>query len=353
MCRANAMLAGIRSVVLSTGLLVLACCPDVYYEAWEASPSVRLPRGEAPHCYGGEWWYYTGRLKTTGGRGYGIEAVIFHLPGPGTQADGGGWAAHFAVLDETTGEFTYDQIRKVCNCATTNPGAGGFHLDASLVRMNGANGHDELHAAMADGSYALDLVLDDERGPVLHGGDGYVPYGQKGMSFYYSRPQMAASGTLEVDGEPREVSGTLWFDRQWGASLVNPWEEWDWFSLRLDDGSKVMVFVFRDDVSPVRFGTYIPPEGEPVWLAAEDVVITETASWTSPHTDATYPVAWDMAIVPQGLALGVAAVADDQELRVRRSTFNVYWEGLCSVTGNRDGEALTGHAYVELTNYHR
>ena len=47
----------------------------------------------------------------------------------------------------------------------------------------------------------------------------------------------------------------------------------------------------------------------------------------------------------------VTAIADDQELDVRASTFNVYWEGLCDIDGTRAGQPIAGHAYIELTNY--
>ena len=42
---------------------------------------MRLDVDESPHDFGGgEWWYYTGRVTDEDGRGYGIEAVIFHVP---------------------------------------------------------------------------------------------------------------------------------------------------------------------------------------------------------------------------------------------------------------------------------
>ncbi len=54
------------------------CCPDALYELAAPAPHVRLPIDEAPHCFGGgEWWYYTGQLRTDDGRGVGVETVIF------------------------------------------------------------------------------------------------------------------------------------------------------------------------------------------------------------------------------------------------------------------------------------
>jgi predicted secreted hydrolase len=342
---------GRRSAVLvAPVLLALACCPAEIYELTTPDPTVHLPADEAPHCYGMEWWYYTGRLTTQDGRSYGAEAVIFRVPKLQYLFGSAGWFAHLALLDENSQAFTYDQGRWL------EPGAGasttdnGVQLDTPLIQMTLNDGHDHLQAAARDGHFSLNLDLLDERGPVLHNG-GYIVYGPSTRSFYYSRPRMLAQGTLTVDGQPQQVTGQLWFDRQWGRNVITPTTAWDWFSLRLDDGGSVMLFNFRDLPTPVALGTYVPPTGDPVTLAAGDFVITPTASWTSPHTGRTYPVAWEIQIPSQGIVATVTAVADDQEFDARSTTLNVYWEGLCDVTGTHDGQTLGGDAYVELVNY--
>jgi predicted secreted hydrolase len=328
-----------------------ACCPDSLYEIRSDHPTVRLPLDEAPHCYGAEWWYYTGHLVTDEGRGYGIEAVVFHLTRLPLTLQTDGWAAHFAVLDEATGSFLYDQVQQPEPATMGGPEPGGFDLQTSLVQMAGSEGQDRIQAAMTNGYYAVDLTLSDERGAVVYDDGGYVPFGRDGHSFYYSRPRMSASGTMHIGGQSHTVTGELWFDRQWGHSLKTALlRRWVWFSLRLDDGSDVMLYVFRGRGEP-RFGTYIPKTGEPVVLASEDFVITPKAFWKSPHTGATYPVQWDIRIIPQDFTLSVKAVANDQELDVRASTYNVYWEGQCTLTGTQAGQPVTGRAYVELTNY--
>ncbi len=334
-------------------LVLVGCCPDAFYEATVADPTVRLPLDEASHCYGAEWWYYTGRVTTEEAHGYGIEAVIFHVPRLPFLVLADGWAAHFAVLNEASGTFVYEQGRWLGPPIIDGPQADGFDLCTPLVQMTGSAGQDHLRAAMLDGPYAVDLILNDERGAVRHGVGGYVPYGPDASSFYYSRPRMQAVGTLQIDGQPFRVSGYLWFDRQWGRALGSPWLRWDWFSLRLDDGTDVMLFVFRDEAAPVSFGTYIPGAGEAVGLGGDEFIVAPTAWWTSPHTGITYPVAWDIYVVPQELALTVRAVVNDQELDVRASTWNVYWEGLCTVAGTHGGLPVAGEAYVELTNYPR
>lgn len=328
------------------------CCPSVLYEIATPEPTVRLPHDEAPHgCGGVEWWYYTGRVVADDGRGYGIEAVIFHVPRWPLSPPAEIWVAHYAVLDEARECFVYDQVNLPRLAPGDRPPPGGFDLQTALVQMTGVAGRDHLRAGMSDGRYALDLTLNDERGAVLHGDGGYVAYGSHGSSFYYSRPRMRAVGTLRIDGRPQRVSGHLWFDRQWGRSLRNPWLSWEWFSLRLDDGTDVMLFVFRDQTPSATVGTYIRADGESFPLTRDEFVVTPTAWWTSPHTEITYPVGWNIHIIPAELDLSVTAVADDQELDVRATTFNVYWEGLSTIAGTHAGQPVGGHAYVELANY--
>ena len=330
------------------------CCPSVVYEATATEPTVRLPLDEAPHeCGGFEWWYYTGRVASDDGLGYGVEAVIFRVPRIPLGILGEVWIAHYAVLDESTGDFTYDQVRFLGPSLLARVTHAGFDLRTPLVQITGSQGQDHLRAAMSDGSYALDLMLGDERGAVVHGSGGYVLYGTAGPAFYYSRPRMQATGTIQIAGRPQSVSGYVWFDRQWGRNLTNPWLNWDWFSLRLEDGPDVMLFVLHEEDGPTLGGTYIPSDGESYPLAADDFSVTPTSWWTSPHTGIRYPAAWRIQVIPQELKLTVVAVAEDQELDARPTTLNVYWEGLCSVTGTHGDQSVDGHAYVELANYPR
>jgi predicted secreted hydrolase len=282
-----------------------------------------------------------------------MHAVVFHDAHLPILVITEAWAAHFAVLDETNGLFVYDQVRILEPVWPTDVSSPGFDLSTPIVQTTGHSGRDLLRASFADGSYAVDLLLEDERGPVVHGRDGYVTFGEAGDSFYYSRPRMRATGTLAVAGQARPVDGSLWFDRQWGRDVSNPWLRWDWFSLRLDDGTDVTLYVFRDVDPPIAWGTYIPSEGEPHLLDAGDFVITPMSSWSSPHTGAIYLVSWGIEIATYGLYAAVTAVADDQEVDARASTLNVYWEGLCTVEGTKDGQPLRGSAYVEMTNYVR
>lgn len=326
-------------------------CPDPFYEALSPSPEVRLPLDESPHCFGGvEWWYYTGRLTADTGREFGVEAVIFHLPQFPTVVATEVWVAHYSVIDVQAGQFRYDQAASLGPQWCAGTAGMGFDLDVQLVNMRGGKGEDAIRAAFPEGDYALDLTLTDVRGPILHEGTGYVPYGADGSSFYYSRPRMEASGTLCVGEVTLNVSGRMWFDRQWGRDLTNFLQRWNWYSIRLDDGTDIMLFEFPGGDGPVAFGTVVPPSEAAYSISKEEFSAQPTATWISPATGIEYAVGWQVELPARGMVLTLAAVVEDAELDVRATTRNTYWEGLCTVDGVIGDQPAGGYAYVELAN---
>lgn len=332
-------------------------CPDACYELLTESPAVFLPDDESAHCYSAEWWYYTGLLAAEDGRQYGFEAVIFHAApwvfvgtpeGHPIVAPIHAHVAHFAITDVADETFTYDQVRTILPQPAI---ADGFHLITPLLMLHGSEGCDHISGAMSDGSYELDLILGAGGEPILHGEEGYVRYGTVGGSFYYSRPRMTASGFLRDGDEILPVSGKVWFDRQWGRDVNNPFLRWDWFGIRLDDGTAVMLYRFLDGDTSLDHGTLSEAEGSVSALKPGDFTIANVEFWTSPASGATYPVRWQVEIPSADLMLDINRALDNQELDARPTTLNVYWEGLCVVTGTRRGEPIGGHAYVEMTNY--
>jgi len=220
------------------------------------------------------------------------------------------------------------------------------------LTLVGGDGRDYVSGAMTDGSYALDLVLADDGEPVLHGGDGYIRYGTDGGAFYYSRPRLSVTGFLRDGDEVLAVNGRAWFDRQWGRDVRNPFLKWAWFSIRLDDGTALMLYHFVDGDASLDQGTLSEANSSVAFgLESGDFTMNGVEFWTSPNSGATYPVRWDVEVPSAGLTLGVNRVLDDQELDTRATTLNVYWEGLCWVAGTRHGEPVGGHAYVEMTNF--
>jgi predicted secreted hydrolase len=327
-------------------------------------PPVRFPQDEAPHKDLTEWWYYTGHLNATTSDGqahhYGFELVFFQV----LRSDYPPlYAAHFAISDITRGQFHFDQ-RSLTEPQAVIPNgtsSAGFHVAIGNWSASGLNGRDQLQASM-DG-YAIDLNLNALKPPTLHNSNGLITYGLGGFSYYYSRTNIAVSGTLLDHQQSVQVSGQAWMDHQWGDFLTLGGGGWDWFSIQLNNQTEMMLYVIRDASGQV-ISTYagsIDSNGGYVDLPASSLSLGVLDHWTSPATRVTYPSGWQVQInAPHFKAsLTLQPELKDQELLVTQSTGNTYWEGAVSITGtasapNQNGAvAVQGQGYVELTGYHK
>jgi len=227
--------------------------------------------------------------------------------------------------------------------------------------MAGANGIDSLAAGASaaetrgdpvDG-FGLALSLAATKPPALHDGDGYVAFGAAGGSYYYSRTAMTASGSVTVGARTLQVTGTTWFDHQWGDFISVGGGGWDWFALNLGDGTDVTLSLVRaaDGTYPLVYGTLVAPDGTTRHLRPGDFTVTPTTHWTSPATGAVYPAGWSVAIPSAGITAQLTPTVPQQELDTRATTGVVYWEGSQRVTATVDGRDVGGQAYVELTGY--
>ncbi len=138
--------------------------------------------------------------------------------------------------------------------------------------MAGAGGHDRLAADVTAGEaraqdqaapFGLTLNATTDRPPVLHDTVGYIDFGPAGGSYYYSRPRMAAEGTLHLDSETFHVTGDAWFDHQWGDFIAVGAGGWDWFAVNLADGTDLTLSLVRDTAGnyPLAYGTLVRPDG--------------------------------------------------------------------------------------------
>jgi len=327
---------------------------------------VVLPRDDGPHDRLTEWWYYTGHLRTADGARYGFEYVIFraergHFPTS--------WVSHLAITDETGDRFLYGQRLDIGAQVDRSPRDGavptGFDLSldgADPARpetagmpawtMAGSGGRDRLVAADPRG-FGLDLALSATKPAALHDHDGWIDFGPAGGSYYYSRTAMAATGTLTLDGRPLAVDGTAWFDHQWGDFISVGGGGWDWFAVNLADGTDLSLSLVRepDGSYPLVYGTVVAPDGTVRHLDRDAFTVEVTDRWLSPATGAEYPAGWTVRIPGDGLVIQLRPTVAAQELDTRATTGVIYWEGSQMVQATRNGLALGGEGYVELTGY--
>jgi predicted secreted hydrolase len=399
MTRAVARLGAVaRLVALS---LVVAACggpvlanPPAPHPVVTPAPSgtprppdpqpVVLPRDDAAHDRLTEWWYYTGHLRDASGGTWGFEFVVFRAERGGFPVS---WASHLALTDEAGHQFHYAQRAEIgpqvdlqaAPAAGTTPPATRFDLairglDASDLStftrtpwtMVGAPGGGtavtDMLAATATpaesrgdpaAGFGLALTLTATKPPALHDGDGYVDFGPAGGSYYYSRTAMTARGSITVGATKLDVTGTAWFDHQWGDFISVGGGGWDWFALNLGDGTDVTLSMVRgaDGSYPLVYGTLVAADGSTRHLGPGDFTVAVTGHWTSPATGATYPAGWSVSIPSAGIVAQLVPTVPQQELDTRATTGVVYWEGSQRVTATVGGRSVGGQAYVELTGY--
>lgn len=329
-----------------------------------AQPGYRLtfPRDFGPHPeYQSEWWYYTGNLQTDDGRRFGFELTFFRrslVPPDHLVARPSGWAtsqvymAHLALTD--VAGRRYRSFERLARGAAGLAGAEAkpYHvwLEDWSVLEEGLRAY-RLQAAQ-DG-IAIDLMLQDSKGPIAQGENGYSRKGADpgNASYYVSQTRLAVLGTVRSGETTANVSGLAWMDHEWSTSALSGQQiGWDWFSIQLDDGSELMLYNVRNgdgSLDPFSSGAFIPASGAAQRLAAGEFRITAQSEWRSPHSGALYPASWQVEAPLLALSLSIEPYLADQELRLSYT----YWEGAVRVMGNHAGKPITGSGYVELTGY--
>lgn len=321
-----------------------------------------FPADHGPHPgYAVEWWYVTGNLQDDAGHQYGYQFTLFRSsvrPPHALSATASAWQSddvymgHLAVTDVENQQFyAYERFNRA---AVGIAGAQATPLRVWLDDWQLA-AHDATATSLTltarHGDVALDLTLDARLPPVLQGDAGLSQKSADNASYYYSMPRLPSNGTLRIGERQLAVRGTSWLDREWSTSALAPEQiGWDWFALHLADGSDVMIYNLRrrdGQFDPYSAGSLRRADGSVVQFGARDITLTPAGTWTSPHTGAVYPAAWQMVIPSQQLDLNIQPLVADQELLVTVR----YWEGAVQVVGRRGDTPITGVGYLEMTGY--
>ena len=360
------ILAGMS--LLTAQILTSAQTQEGATQSWRlASPTYELsfPRDHAAHPdYRIEWWYYTGNLSTREGRRFGYQLTFFRVGVDPNPVNPSQWTvrdlhmAHLAITDIDGG--VHRVAERLNRAGVGWAGASTDRLDVWNENWR-ATASDRTHRLQAmdanqSGRLLLDLRLDSDMEPVLHGDQGFSQKGEDigNASHYYSFTRLTTQGRLEVDGEAFDVTGISWMDHEFGSSFLEADQAgWDWFSIQLNDGTDLMVYTLRDldGRADIRSsGTVVTSEGI-THLKSDDVRLSPRRRWISSVSGAAYPVDWHIDIPSLGLKLEVSAAIDAQELVTAQSTGVTYWEGAVDATGTHDGVSVSGEGYLEMTGY--
>jgi len=320
-----------------------------------------LPRDEAVHPKNSlEWWYLTGHLRDQAtGEDFGIEYVFFHFNLKDGQDDY--QMVNVAITDPQGLQFKYDyKLDKLPRLLTDSlPVRLRDHKEDKVWKFDGQEGKYQLEAALtgkANVGYALKLSTTPTKPVLLHGGTGYEDYGKGIKAGYYSYPRLATTGSLTVAGRTHQVTGELWYDRQWNCtSIVSKGVGWDWVSIQLNEPrEELMLNTLRNGETgeQLKNGSFYSASNEKIHLSGDDFQLTPLTYWTSAKSKKKYPAMWRVQVPSKGYDLVVEPLVPNQELSLRffHAFTMYYWEGMCRVTGTHNGQPVSGKAYVEITN---
>ena len=327
--------------------------------------ALTFPRDRGSHPdFRTEWWYITGYAATPGvaAREFGFQLTFFRSRVDGTQTMASNFAAkqlvfaHAAITDVQGRKLWHDQriARDGFGIAVASQTDMSVKLrDWQLQVIQAQPDQPNNYAAELSGNdFGIKLQFTETQPVLLQGNRGLSRKGpeEKQASYYYSQPQLATRGSLQLQGKSFEVTGKAWLDHEWSEEILHPSATgWDWIGMNLDDGSALTAFRLRDKNGAAVWdgGSFRTAGGTPYIFSRGEVIFKPVRFWKSPLTQATYPVEW-IVRTPADFYT-VKAVIDNQELDSRQSTGAIYWEGLSDLIDS-NGKRV-GRGYLEMTGY--
>jgi predicted secreted hydrolase len=315
----------------------------------------------AHNLYRTEWWYFTGNLQSSGGRKFGYELTFFRFvlsaksyPSQSVWRNNQLYMAHLTLTDVKENRFYTDE--RFGRAGNELAGADNDKYHVWLYDWSAmAEGNIDfpLRLRAKSDQFAIDLLLNTQKSLVLQGEQGLSQKSAEpgNASYYYSYTRLPTQGTLSIDGINHSVTGNSWMDREWSTSSLSKEQSgWDWFALQFSDSTELMFYQLRrkdgqqDNNSA---GSFVLADSTKVPLKMQDTTIEILDTWQSPHSGINYPSRWRLSVPSQKLAVEIVPLINDQELNL---SFR-YWEGAVRIEGIKNGKAISGQGYVELTGY--
>lgn len=312
---------------------------------------ISFPQAHAPHkTYQQEWWYITANLKTEDGQSLATQWTLFRR---GVE-DKHWYFAHAALADKNQHMTAYrDGREELGNVSiTTQPFAA--RIDDWLWQSNASflpaqltygsqNIQDDNLQDNSLSAWQVQLELSNQTQFFLQGEAGFSQKHQRLniASHYYSQPFIDVSGQVYWQGKWQKVNGKAWLDREWGSQMLAPDQEgWDWFSLRLNEETALMVYQIRSTESDYLYGSLMKNDGTIKTLSANDITVTQHD--TKLFSSDVYPQSFIISIPEEQIDIAVNVVNKDQIMR-----FGIeYFEGMVTFSGSHAGEG-----FLEMTGY--
>ncbi|MCB2384607.1 carotenoid 1,2-hydratase [Shewanella sp. SR1] len=330
-----------------------------------------FPRDHLAHNnFRQEWWYLTANLTTETGEQLGAQWTQFRVALKPTDLQ----ATDVVPKSEST--WVTQQLY-LAHSALTSSNAHLAHekwsrrhsefaevkLDPYQIRLDNWHWQSETNAlfpatlTVENPDFSYRLQLNSQAPLQFQGVNGYSLKSRDGQvaSYYYSQPFIEISGEINRNGKVERVTGQGWLDREWSSQFLTKTQQgWDWFALRLNDGSTLMLFQLRDQ-SPAENTKNAPisafysarrmfADGTGRSINSTDnpnEIQMTPLKWQ--HTvNGDYPVSWQVKIPSENIDLTITPLNPNSAMPLSTP----YWEGPVQLSGSHAG---TG--YMELTGY--
>lgn len=326
------------------------------YPLVSAGHALEFPRDHGAHPeFRTEWWYVTGWLRDSTDDDLGFQVTFFRSrPGVAEESQSAFAPrqlvlAHAAIADPRHGRLVHDQ--RAARIGFDLAGAREATTDVWLDDWSIALREGAYRTTIAAGEFRYDFAFMPTQPMLLQGEHGYSRKGPqpRQASYYYSRPHLDVTGSIERAGKRETVRGAAWLDHEWSSEyLAAEADGWDWVGVNLDDGGAFMAFRIRAKAGGDFWagGTLRSADGATRKFGPGDIRFQPLRRWRSPRSEVEYPVAMRVRAAEYEIVLD--PLMDDQELDARASTGTIYWEGAVRATR---GEREVGRGYLELTGY--
>ncbi len=356
----------------------------------KADPDYRMsfPQDHGTHDqFDIEWWYLTANLQDEAGDPYGLQWTLFRFKNSrprSSQAEGNNSSSSLKNSPVTLNESTVSLDKKWHNDQIYMAHASIHSLDTHWFSEKFARGGvgnagltvlplnlfiDDWQWLNSDGDTGLfpsTLTFSatdtskpnaeasatftlNQTGPLVqHGDNGFSVKSNSGhASHYYSAPFISIEGELTqaidtVTTAPIKLKGQAWFDKEWTSQLLDTGTQgWDWLSLHLDDGNKIMAFRMRlKNQDDYVTGSYITSTGEQITLQPGDLTLQPVS--VKKVDGRQLPLIWKLIIPSKKIDLTISTLKDKQW----NNAAVPYYEGMVKIEGSHGGVG-----FLELTGY--
>lgn len=350
--------------ITATYILLVTLCffffqpENLFAQSWKQYPYqpdsslLTFPKDEGRHASEPiEWWYTTAHLTgDSTGTQYSVMLTYFDYPFP--PFDG---FRIFNLANDDNGTFypetegvAYNQLADSGLSIQATTMSGNQESWVTLKDFTGdfVPFNYVINASSAHGSISLDY--DAQKRPLILADSGFMYQGKDDYTYYYSQTHLDVSGTITFDGFTEPVSGMAWIDRQYGSFNPNTGEQYEWFSLQLDNGMDFNIWnIFTTDrhiPGNINYQVLSAWVNDSTQFTIPDFTLDRLAYKSTPDNEKVYSTKWRIQADTMDIDLVVEVLHPNQEVTL---PFRFY-EGATTISGTINGQPAGGKGFAEL-----